>query len=277
MVANPAASTPGSARTRSSRSWPKTRLRSSLYAAALEVDRERGDPRRGVARVDLQKVVQAAHEERGGHDHQERQRDLDDDQRLAQPRLLAHHAAAGRLQRGRDPAPDRAHRRREAREQRGGHGDGGRERHDPPVGRGADDRDAVRGGEHVDEQAGAPRRDDQAAHAAHRGEHRGLRHQQPRQPQPGSRRAPAAAPARARAPRRGRSAGWRRWRRRSAARPPRPPSGSASDWFISERSSAWPWLPSTTRTFALTNCALVSAEARWKPVSCTSVWRMRAE
>ena len=40
------------------------------------------------------------------------------------------------------------------------------------------------------------------------------------------------------------------------------------------RSSAWPWLASTTWIRDLANCAFVSADARWKAAAPTSLWRM---
>ena len=96
-------------------------------AAALEIDRERRDLAGDEARVHAQQVVQAADEQAGGGQHQEGERDLDDDQRLAQARLLADHAAAGRLQGGRHAALRGAQRRRQPRHEGREDRDRGRE------------------------------------------------------------------------------------------------------------------------------------------------------
>ena len=105
-----------------------------LVAAALEVDRERRDLRGGEARVDTQQVVQAADEQAGGGQHQEGERDLGDDQRLAQTRLLADDAAAGGLQGGRHAAIRGAKRRRQPRHEGREDRDRGRESDDAQVG-----------------------------------------------------------------------------------------------------------------------------------------------
>ena len=74
--------------------FAKVRRALGVVAARREIEVEREHPRRAEAGVDLEQVVDAANEEAGADEQQERQRDLRHDQRLAQPRLLVDDGAA---------------------------------------------------------------------------------------------------------------------------------------------------------------------------------------
>ena len=113
IAASAAACTPGEPRTRSNSSRAKTGPLSRRVAGEGEIERRQLHAARIESRIDRRRPFQRAHEQRGGDDEHDAERDLRDDERVAQPHALrsalgvrfqlAHHVRSRRMQRGREP------------------------------------------------------------------------------------------------------------------------------------------------------------------------------